>query len=262
MTETFILAMLLGSFSGIAAGLFGLGGGLVLVPMLAWLFCLQHFPAQLVMVMAVATSLATIIPTALVSMYSHHCRGVVNWDKAVKLIPGIVLGAGVGAWLADFADGALLRGLFIAYLLYVAVTMIGGVSPVIRLTTRPAWLEFGAGSVIGAMSSLLGIGGGTLTVPFLLGQRLEMIQAVAVSSVCGLPIALVATVSYVVLGWKQAGLPAGSIGYIYFPAFVGIMIMSTLTAPIGVKLAHRLPAKELKRYFAVVLLMMAMKMMV
>lgn len=262
MIEVILISMLLGSISGIIAGLLGLGGGLVLVPMLVWLFSALQFDSEQVMIMAVATSLATIVPTAITAVNSHHRRGAVIWSKVFRLTPGILLGAGVGALFADLVSAEVLRSLFVVYLVYVGANMLLQARPVLNLHQRASWLDFTAGGVIGLLSSVLGIGGGTMTVPYLLGQRLEMKNAVAVSSACGLPIALSATVSYVLLGLDNTQLPEGSVGYIYLPAFVGIVIFSVLTVPVGVKLAHRLPAQKLKRYFAVILFVMALKMII
>lgn len=262
MIEIMLLSMFLGSISGVIAGLLGLGGGLVLVPMLVWLFSAQQFNSELVMIMAVATSLATIVPTAMSAVNSHHRRGAVIWDRVSRLTPGILLGAAIGALCADLVSAKVLRSLFVMYLFYVGTNMLLQNKPVLNLPHQGTWLDVLAGGVIGMLSSLLGIGGGTMTVPYLLGQRLEMKNAVAISSACGLPIALAATISYILLGWNQEGLPEGSVGYIYLPAFIGIVLCSVLTVPLGVKLAHQWPAQKLKRYFAVILFIMAAKMVV
>ena len=262
MIEIFLFSLLLGAVAGVLAGLFGLGGGLVIVPILAWMFSWQQFNPELVMIMAVATSLAAIVPTAIASVRTHHCLGAVIWQRVFRLIPGIVLGAGFGALVADMISAASLRWLFILYLIYVGGSMALQLKPVFALKRQEAWLDYFAGTMIGGLSSLLGIGGGTMTVPYLLGQKLEMKNAVAVSSACGLPIALTGSLSYAFLGWNNAGLPEESVGYIYLPAFVGIVLLSVLTAPYGAKLAHRLHAQKLKRYFSIMLFIIAVKMMV
>ncbi len=261
MIEIFLMSLLLGAVAGVLAGLFGLGGGLVIVPVLVWMFDWQHFNPDLRMIMAVATSLATIVPTAMASVKAHHQLGAVIWCKFLRLFPGIVVGAVFGAMFADKISADSLRWLFIAYLCYVGSSMALQLKPVLVLKKQEAWQDYIASTLIGGISSLLGIGGGTLTVPYLVGQKLQMKNAVAVSSACGLPIALAGAFSYALLGWNVAGLPDGSVGYVYVPAFLGVVSLSVLTAPYGAKLAHHLPAQELKRYFSIMLFILAVKMM-
>ncbi|WP_031434529.1 sulfite exporter TauE/SafE family protein [Methylomarinum vadi] len=261
MWEIFLFSLVLGAFAGVVAGVFGLGGGLLIVPVLAWIFEGYRFDPDLIMIMAVATSLATIIPTATVTVVSHQRKHAVIWQRVFRLVPGIIVGAVMGALFADLLSSGVLRGLFILYLLFIGTNMALQRKPVLNLERQGFWLDYFAGGVIGLLSSLLGIGGGTITVPYLLGQRLEMKNAVAVSSACGLPIAVAGTFSYALLGWGDTSLPMGSVGYVYLPSFIGITALSMLTAPYGVKLAHKLPAQKLKRYFSAILFIMALKMM-
>lgn len=258
MFEFFLLMPVIGIVSGLLAGLFGLGGGIVVVPALLWLFMEQHFPANQIMVMAIATSLATIALTSVASLLSHHKLGTILWDKVYPLVPGILLGSAAGAKLADWAATDVLRWLFIAYLIYAGLRMALPAS--IKNKKPSAWLDLLAGNGIGLVSSLLGIGGGTLTVPYLVGRQIPMRNAVAISSVCGLPIALSGSLVYAMLGRDNVALPEWSLGYIYLPAFFGITACSILTAPLGAKLAQVLPAKTLKRYFSVVLFLVAIAM--
>ena len=260
--EIFYLSMLLGVVSGLLAGLFGLGGGVIIVPALVWLFSYQQFPHEYMMIMAVATSLATIVPTSIAALLAHHSFGTILWGRVYRLTPGILLGAGGGALVADLIDAGALKGLFIGYLFYVGIRMAMQAQAVCsdkRLKANKR-LDYIAGLGIGGLSSLLGIGGGTLTVPYLLSRHLPMKNAVAVSSVCGLPIALSATFVYVFLGENQLYLPVWSFGYVYLPAFSGIAVCSVLTAPLGAAMANKLPAKKLKRYFSLVILLIAIKM--
>ncbi|NOQ34624.1 MAG: TSUP family transporter [Methylococcaceae bacterium] len=262
MLEIFIASLVLGAVSGLLAGLFGIGGGLVIVPVLVALFSMQQVVAsEHTMIVAIATSLATIVFTAISSVLAHHRRGNVLWYKVFRLTPTIIIGAGMGALIADKITGDNLRFIFIAYLLYVAVQMALQIKPSIGEIKENTFVDYSAGAVIGVVSSILGIGGGTLTVPYLVACKLPMKNAVAVSSACGLPIAIGATVSYIFLGLQQqATLPEWSLGYIYLPAFFGIVICSVLTAPVGAKLATKLPAAKLKRYFSLMLFIMAAKM--
>jgi len=261
MTELFLLSMLLGLIAGLLAGLFGLGGGVVIVPALVWMFSSYGFPTDLIMIMAVATSLSTIVFTSVASILTHHKLGAIKWANVIRLSPGILLGAGLGAVVADYIAADVLKYFFVTYLFYVSLKMAWpqkiNNKTVRKINNRVDYL---VGPGIGFLSSLLGIGGGTLTVPYLLSRKLAMKNAVAVSSVCGFPIAVSSTVSYIVLGWKVDLLPEWGFGYIYLPALAGIIICSTLTAPIGAKLANKLPAKQLKRYFSIVLFLIAFKM--
>ncbi len=255
------LYVIAGAAAGLLAGLFGLGGGVILVPVLLWLFAWQGFPAETIAVTAVATSLATIVVTGLSSVLAHHRLGSLDWTVARALLPGIVGGAVAGAWVADRLPGAWLETTFALYLLLVAFQMVWRWQP--RPGSRPpgaGWLA-GAGGVIGLVAAMLGIGGGTLTVPLLVRWALPMRTAVAVSSAAGLPLAAAGTASYGLLGWDTPGLPPGSLGYVYLPAFLGIVATSTLTAPLGAKLAHRLPAGTLKRLFAVILALIALRIL-
>lgn len=261
MVEVFLLSLLAGALGGFLAGLFGIGGGLVLVPMLAFVFSIQKFPAETVMVMAVATSLATIVLTSISSIIAHHRLGAVLWDKAFRLAPGIMLGSAVGAMIAHFISGDMLRYIFAAFLFYVGVQMALQITPAVGKLRQSLGLDWAVATVIGMVSALLGIGGGTLTVPYLVGCQYPIRNAVAISCVCGLPIALAGTLSYAVLGWNQAGLPEGSLGYVYMPAFVGIVLCSIVTAPLGAKLVHILPAQQLKRYFSILVFVVAIRLM-
>ncbi len=262
MLELFLLSMLLGAIAGLLAGLFGLGGGVVIVPALIWLFSAQHFPNESIMIMAVATSLATIIFTSISSVISHSKYGNVMWDRVFRLSPGIILGAGIGAMIADYIDANILRWVFISYLLYVGTHMALQKKPFIPPKKADKQLDYLAGNGIGFLSALLGIGGGTLTVPYLASRQVAMKNAVAISSACGLPIAISGSVVYAFLGWDKSTLPEWSFGYIYLPALCGIVTSSALTAPLGAKLANQLPAKKLKCYFSVVIFLIAIKMII
>jgi uncharacterized membrane protein YfcA len=256
----FSAGMLLGAVTGLFAGLFGIGGGLIMVPVLAMLFAAHGFAAGHVMIMSVATSLATIILTSIASVIAHHRLGAVSWHKVGRLAPGIMVGAAFGAVVADRIPAELLRYFFVVYLLYAALQLAWPKKP--QPGQKPAsWpLDYAAALVIGSVSSIIGIGGGTLTVPYLVYFRMPIRNAVAVSSACGLPIAVAGTASYVLLGLKAPLLPEWSLGYIYLPAFAGIVLTSVFTAPIGAKLAGVIPAQKLKRYFALLLLIIAAKM--
>ena len=261
MIEIFLASILLGLVSGLLAGLFGIGGGLIIVPTLAILFRVQGVPAELVMLMAVATSLATIILTAIASVLAHHRLGSVVWAKVYSLSPGIMVGAALGAVVAKHISADALRTILVVFLLYVAIQMAFQVKPKPDRIKQSKALDLLAANIIGLVSSIVGIGGGTLTVPYLIRGQMLMRNAVAVASACGLPIAVSGTISYAILGWNALDLPEWSLGYVYLPVFFGTGLSSLVTAPMGAKLAHTLPAAKLKRYFSLLLFVMAAKLM-
>jgi uncharacterized membrane protein YfcA len=261
MFELFLYSLVLGSVAGVLSGLFGLGGGVIIVPVLSGLFSAYHFQPEIVMIMAVATSLATIIPTSISSIISHHRLNNILWEKVTRLAPSILFGAVIGAILASYIEGDVLKKVFIAYLLYVSVHMAIKSEVVAKKTSQVSLWDSVVGVGMGGLSSLLGIGGGSLTVPYLVSQNIPMKNAVAISSTCGLPIAISGTLVYLVMGWGEPMLPEWSVGYIYLPSLVGIMLCSTLTAPLGAKLTTQLPAKQIKRYFSVIIFLIAIKMM-
>jgi uncharacterized membrane protein YfcA len=257
----FLASVLLGAVAGLMAGLFGIGGGLIIVPILAMLFASQGFPTELVMIMSVATSLATIIFTSVFSVLAHHRLGSVLWSRVLTLGLGIMIGAALGSVVADHIPGSALRFMFTIYLLVVGVQMALQIKPKPGQQQPSGKLDLGVSAIIGLLASLLGIGGGTLIVPFLVHFQTPMRNAVAVASACGLPIAVVGTIGYAILGRDMLQLPDWSLGYIYIPSFLGIVMASIYTAPIGAKLAHKLPAEKLKRYFSLLLFVMAAKLM-
>jgi len=259
MLEIFFICLGFGLLSGVLAGLFGIGGGLILVPFFVFLFNLKAIASDSIMLLAVATSLATIIITSLVSSFAHHRLGTMLKKPVLHLSTGMILGVILGAFFANTISSHSLKIIFILYLLGIALQMAIDYQPKTRGKPLKAHTLKIAGAVIGFISALLGIGGGTLTVPYLIKHQVKMKNAVAISSACGFPIATMGTLSYAVLGWNQPDLPTGCLGYIYLPAFFGIILSSSLTAPLGAKWANKLPTAQLKRYFSILLLLTAGK---
>ena len=259
--STLLFYLTLGLFAGVMAGLLGVGGGLIIVPTLAWIFHHQQVDDAIVMHLAIGTSLATIVVTSISSVRAHHRRGAVLWPIFWRLTPGIVVGAWLGAAIADALPSAMLSKVFAVFVLTVAAQMGFGAKPAPHRELPGTAGMLTAGGVIGAVSAIVGIGGGSLTVPFLTWCNIAIRQAVATSSACGLPIALAGALGFVVTGLNAAGRPDWSLGYVYGPALVGITLTSMLSAPLGAKLAHTLPTEMLKKVFAAFLTLVGVKML-
>jgi len=258
--ESLIACLIVGAVAGVLAGLLGIGGGLIIVPALVFALGAQ-FPADSLMHVAVSTSLATIIFTSISSAAAHHRRGAVQWREAAWLTPGIVAGTAVGATAAAYMSTGALRILFGIFECLVAAHMLRAFVPPVRRAPPPTAALAGAGTVIGGLSTILGIGGGVLTVPFLNWAGVDMRKAVATSSVCGVPIAIAGTVAMIFVGLETPDLPAGSTGYVYWPAAAPIALTSVLLAPLGAHLAHTLPVALLRRLFAGLLVLVGARML-
>ena len=252
--------LLTGVLSGLLAGLFGVGGGVIVVPALILLFGHLGLGGGWISHLAVGSSLAAIVGTGGASALAHHRRGGVRWDLVLGLAPGIVLGAGVGALVAGALPEFWLKRAFAVFLAYVGLRML---APPRRHAHGPMPGRLGlavVGGGIGALSALVGIGGGTLTVPFLGARGLGMRQAVGTSAACGLPIALAGALGFILVGWGREGLPPWSTGFVYWPAVALVLVASIPSAPWGARLAHALPVQGLRRAFGLLLLAMALSL--
>jgi len=218
--------LVLGVVAGLVGGLLGLGGGILIVPALLFLFIWQGMPADILMHLAVATSLFTIVFTSISSSYAHHKHQAVLWSQVFLLTPGIIIGAVFGAFLADYISSDILRRLFGIFEILVACQIGFSVKPSAQrsLPGRNGMLIAGGG--IGTLSTILGIGGGTLTVPFLVWCHVNIRKAVATSSACGFPIALAGTLAMIYTGLDSNSLPENTIGYVYWPAALLILVTS------------------------------------
>lgn len=262
MASLLVMYSVVGAVAGVLAGLLGVGGGLVIVPMLVLCFNLQHVEHHAVMHLALGTSMASIVFTSVSSFWSHHKRGAVQWTVVRRVVMGILLGTFLGTFVASRMSTNLLKGFFVVFLIYVATQMLLGHKPRPSRGLPAAGGMFVVGNVIGLVSSLVGIGGGTLSVPFLIYSNVPAHVAIGTSAAIGFPIALAGTAGYLVNGMGQQARPALSIGYVYLPALAAIVCTSVLTAPLGVRLAHSLPVDKLKRVFAVLLYAVAARMLV
>lgn len=241
----------IGALAGLLAGLLGVGGGLVIVPGLTVVLAARGLPADALVHTAVGTSLAVITVTSVASTHAHHRMGRVNWGRVRRLAPGLAAGAVAGAALARLLPGGGLRLVVGLFELVVALRI--AVQPrLVSAETAPRGPESPlVGGAIGTVSALVGIGGGTLTVPYLLRRRVGIHEAIATSAACGLPIALAGTLGFVAFGWHDP--QAAGLGYVLLPAFLPVAAGSMVMAPLGARLAHRLSGPVLKRVFAVFL---------
>ena len=252
-----LLYLLLGAFAGLLAGLLGVGGGLVIVPILAAIFIYNGMPYEVIMHLALGTSLASILFTSISSVYSHHKHQAVSWSNVYKLSPGVLLGAWLGAVFASMLSTDILKPVFAIFELLVAAYLLWGVNAKAHKST-PTLLNFTiSGGIIGYISSIVGIGGGTMTVPWLMWHGSSIHKAIATSAAIGFPIAAAGAASYFYAGWGHDLLPQYSLGFIYLPALISIIISSVVFAPLGAKLAHRLDVKKLKQIFAFLLISLA-----
>ncbi len=250
-----------GTLAGFLAGLLGIGGGLVIVPMLSFAFTWQNFPHDHILHLALGTSLASILFTSLSSMRSHNQRGAVLWPVVKRITPGILCGTFLGTWIASSLSTNFLRIFFGIFLFYVASQMMLGIKPKAARELPGTMGMFCTGGVIGIFSSLVGIGGGTLSVPFLTWCNTKIHQAIGTSASIGFPIAVAGTIGYVVNGWYISDLPSACIGFVNIKALAGIVSASVLTAPLGAKLAHSLDITKLKKIFALLLYFVGVRML-
>ncbi|MBI2750311.1 MAG: sulfite exporter TauE/SafE family protein [Burkholderiales bacterium] len=260
MLDPLLIAELatLGLATGFLAGLLGIGGGMLIGPFMTIILSGVGVPADLAVKMAIATSMATIMFTSISSVRAHHQRGAVRWDIARGLAPGIVIGGAIAsAGVFALLKGTALAIFFAAFVGFSATQMFLDKKPKPSRQMPGTGGQVVAGSVIGFFSGLVGAGGGFISVPFMVAHNISIINAVATSAALGFPIALANTVGYVFSGSGLPGLPAHSLGYVWLPALGVIACCSVLTAPLGAKMAHRLPVAKLKKVFAAILYCLA-----
>lgn len=247
-----IIYLLIGAIAGFAAGLFGVGGGLIIVPILYIVFTQMNYDPNVIMHIAVGTSLATIIVTSISSVTAHHKKGAVLWSVFRNLAPGLVVGSFLGAGIADLMSGQHLQLVIGVFAVWMAYKMFKGVHAVVDPNRHlpSAALQLAAGGGIGVASAIFGIGGGSLTVPYLNRHGVVMQKAVATSAACGLPIAVAGALGFMWFGAKEQIDVPNTIGYVHVYAFLGISVMSFITAKFGAKVAHLLSPAMLKKCFA------------
>ncbi|MFT6986917.1 MAG: putative membrane protein YfcA [Psychromonas sp.] len=259
--ESILLFIALGSFVGVAAGLLGIGGGGIIVPALTTIFLMQGMPQTEVVHMALGTSMATIIVTSFASLSAHHKRNGVIWDVVKMMTPGILIGTFLGTFLASMLSSFYLAIFFSLFMAYVSVQMFLNKKPTPSRQLLASWGQFSAGSFIGAISAMVSIGGGSLSVPYLVWQNVDIKKAIGTSAAIGFPIAISGTLGYIINGWDNTNIDNLTFGFISLPAFFIIAFCSYFTVPLGVKLTHILPIKITKRIFAFLLISLSIKML-
>lgn len=261
--EWWLTYLVLGAVVGFFAGLLGIGGGLIMVPVLTIIFSAQHFPPDRILHLALGTTMAAIMFTSASSLRTHHAHGAVIWRVVKYTAPGIIVGTAVGSTLASSLSSRPLSIIFIAFIYYAATQMLFKITPKPSRQLPGRTGMFAAGSVIGAVSSLVAIGGGVLTIPFLSMCNVRLHHAIGTAAAVGFPIAIAGTVGYIANGMMQSQpLPEYSLGYVYLPALGWVVLASMLTAPLGAKTTHSMQAGTLKKVFVVLLYLLATKMLV
>jgi uncharacterized membrane protein YfcA len=249
-----------GAVAGVLAGLLGIGGGLILVPILSSVF-LIYLDTDYIVHIAIATSLATILMTSIGSVVSHHRHGAVQWPVISMMLIGVSLGGFFGGWTAQFFTTSVLAIMFALLEITVATQMLLGKQPAPHRNLPGRWGLNASGSVIGWLSSLLGVGGGSMLTPYFVWHNVSIRYAIATSSALAWPIALMGTLAYLLAGWSVANLPDHTLGFIYWPALLAIASSSLVSAYFGAKLTHRVPVKFLRQAFAIILLLLGIKML-
>lgn len=250
----------LGLVVGFLAGMIGVGGGAMIVPITTAIFAARGFAPEHTLRIALATSMASIIFVSFSSMRAHHRHGAVDWTILKQMTPGLIVGAFFGTWLARYVPTLPLAVFFAAFVFYAGTNMLVGWKPKSRASTPGALGMFIAGFVICAIAAMVAVGGAALVIPFLVWRSVPFHTALGTAAAVGFPISIAASLGYIANGWALPGLPPGNLGYVHLPAVVGIAIGSALLAPIGAKLAHSSSVRTLRFIMAFVLYALAIKL--
>jgi uncharacterized protein len=252
----------IGALVGFAAGLLGIGGGVVMVPLLVLVFAAQGLPSEHLLHLALGTALAAMVFTSIASMRAHHAHGAVDWRIARAMSPGMLAGSFCAALVAGLIPTRPLALLFTALVFYAATQILLDLKPPSSRELPGTLGIFTAGTIIGAVSSLVAAGGAFLTIPFLTWCKVPLRRAIGTAAANGLPIAMAGTAGYVLHGLRVRDLPTPSIGFVYLPALGLVVLTSMVAAPLGAALAHRLPIKQLRTVFALLLYGFAVRMLI
>jgi uncharacterized membrane protein YfcA len=253
--------LLLGSFVGFMAGLLGLGGGGIMVPMLTSMFLLQGMAIEHVVHLALGTSMASMIVTSFASLRAHHSRGAVLWVVVKKMAGGIVLGTFLATFIASYMSSMYLAIFFAVFMAFVSLQMFLNKRPKPSRELPGSGGLFTAGTGIGVISALVAIGGGSLTIPYLAWHNVDIKKTIGTSAAIGLPIAVAGTLGYLINGWDNSSIETLTLGFVSLPAVLFMSVTSFFMAPVGAKLTHRLPINILRKTFAVLLVLLSIKML-
>jgi uncharacterized membrane protein YfcA len=261
MMEWWPAYLIIGVLAGFLAGLLGIGGGALIVPLLVFVFTAQGFPPEHLLHVALGTAMASIVFTSLSSMRAHDAHGAVDWRIARALAPGLLAGSFGAALLAGLIPTRPLAMLFTALVVFVGTQLLLDLKPRNTRELPASAGLFLAGTVIGGVSSLAAAGGAFLAIPFLAWCNVPLRRAIGTASATGFPIAVAGSAGYIAQGWRVAGLPEASLGYVHLPALGAVAMMSMLAAPFGARLAHRMPVKRLRMVFALMFYALAVRML-
>ena len=260
--EWILSFLVLGSFVGFMAGLLGIGGGGIMVPILTSIFLLQGVAVDNVVHLALGTSMASMVVTSYSSLRAHNSRGAVIWKVVKGMAMGILLGTFLATFLASYLSSLYLAIFFVFFMAFVSFQMFLNKQPNPSRSLAGRTGLFSAGSGIGAISALVSIGGGSLTVPYLTWQNVELKKSIGTSAAIGLPISIAGTLGYLVNGWGHSSVEAYTLGFVNLPAVLLISVTSFFMAPLGARFAHKLPVPILKKIFAVLLVILSIKMLI
>ena len=264
MLSFILLCLLVGAVAGFFAGLFGIGGGLLIVPVLVYLLPMVGVPEPLLMSTALGTSFATIVITGFSSAQRHHKLGNVVWSAVKILAPSIMVSVFICGFFIGKLDRDISSKLFACLVVYLAVKMVLSIKPKTNKTVKPLTTQSSiiGGILIGMASSAAGIGGGGFIVPFLNSRGIDMKKAIGSSAFCGMLLGTSGMFSFILSGWGNAAMPEYSLGYIYFPAVLCITATSFFTSKLGATATSKLPVPTLKKGFALLLITIAVDMFI
>jgi len=252
----------MGALMGFFAGMLGIGGGALVVPLVAIVMEAQGLPHEHILHLAVGTAMAAMVFTSVSSLRAHASRGAVRWDVWRRITPGILVGGVIGALIAGTLPTRWFALIFTCFVYYAATTMLLDIKPKASRQLPGTAGMFAVGVGISGLSALVAIGGAVMSIPFMLFCNVPMLHAIGTAAAIGFPIAVSGTVGYVLGGWGAAGLPAHAFGYVYLPALVGIVVASVLTAPVGAAVTHRAPVQRLRQVFALLFYILATRMLI